>query len=108
MTLSARRGWIKRGEVDPALEEVAFSLPEGEIGTVKVPLGYYVVRVEEKRAKRQKLFREVREEARRAALQQKYRDVLKQWITKLRERSSVQVDEAMIEQAIAAYEASIR
>jgi hypothetical protein len=39
-------GWVARGEGDPALEEVAFSLDKGEIGgPVQAAKGWYVMRV---------------------------------------------------------------
>lgn len=44
-------GFIKKGENDPAIEAVAFSLPPGQVSDViKTQRGYVIVKVEEKNA----------------------------------------------------------
>ncbi|MBI2528393.1 MAG: peptidylprolyl isomerase [Candidatus Rokubacteria bacterium] len=100
-------GWLTRGKLDPAVEAVAFSLRrEGTLGVAKVSAGYFVVRLERRRPERVKPLDEVREAARTAALRQRSREAVKGWVTKLRQASTIDVDDAAIDRAIASYEAS--
>jgi len=101
-------GWIRKGQLVPELEKVAFSLKEGEVGMARIRAGSAVIQVEEKRAARLQPFAEVRDQARQKALRQKSQETLKRWVTKLREASVIQVDDEAIRRAIAAYEETLR
>lgn len=99
-------GWVTRGKLEPALEEVAFSLwKEGALGLAKVPAGYVVVRLDKRRLERVKPLDEVKEAARKGALRERSRDAVKLWVAKLKQLSTIEVDERAIERAIASYEA---
>lgn len=102
------QGWITRGKLDPAVEEVAFSLKEGAVGIATGKAGHFVVRLDRRRAEQLKPFDEVKEHAREAALRQRSRDTVKAWARKLRGASTIEVDDAAIDRAIASYEASAR
>jgi len=55
-------GFFARGQMDPAFEDVAFSLEPGAVsGPVRTAYGYHIIRVEEHRAASQRPFEEVRE-----------------------------------------------
>jgi peptidyl-prolyl cis-trans isomerase C len=102
------QGWVTRGKLDPAVEDVAFSLKEGAVGIAKGKAGHYVVRLDKRRPEQLKPLDEVKERAREAALRQRSRDAVKVWVRKLREASTIEVDDAAIDRAIASYEASAR
>ena len=100
-------GWVTRGKLAPAVEEVAFSLKKpGAVGVAKVSAGHFVVRLDRRRPERIKPLDEVKEAARTAALRQRSREAVKGWVSKLRRASTIEVDDAAIDRAIAAYEAA--
>ncbi len=101
-------GWIRKGQLMPELEKVAFSLKEGGVGMVRTRAGYSVIRVEERKEAQLKPLSEVREQARQKALRQKSQETLKRWVMKLREASVIQIDDEAIRRAIAAYEETLR
>ncbi len=56
-------GVFSRGELPPELEEAAFALPPGRTsGIVQTPLGYHVLRVDERQESRDRLLEDCREE----------------------------------------------
>jgi peptidyl-prolyl cis-trans isomerase C len=99
-------GWITRGKLEPALEQVAFSLwKEGALAVARVPAGYVVVRLDKRRLERLKPLEEVKEEALKGARRERARQAVKLWVAKLKQASTVEVDEEAIGRAIASYEA---
>ncbi len=101
-------GWVTRGKLDPAVEEMAFSLrKEGALGVARAKAGHFVVKIDRYRPERVKPLDEVKAAAREAALRERSRDTVKSWVTKLRAVSTIEVDEAAIDKAIAAYEAAV-
>jgi len=101
-------GWVTRGKLDPAVEELAFSLKDGEFGIAKGKAGYFVVRVDQRRPERLKPFDDVKEQAKEAALHQRATEAAKEWVGKLRALSSIEIDDAAIDRAIASYEETAR
>jgi peptidyl-prolyl cis-trans isomerase D len=62
-------GFFRRGQMVKAFEDVAFSLPPGELSEpVRSDFGFHVMRVEEKRAAQLRSYEEVREELAREVL----------------------------------------
>lgn len=66
-TISASKGgeigWFVKGEQDPSLESVAFSMKKGEISPViKTASGYEIIELEERKGGRQRSFDEVKKE----------------------------------------------
>ncbi len=99
-------GWVTRGKLEPALEDVAFSLwKEGAVALAKVPAGHVVVRLDKRRLERVRPLTEVKDAARKGALRERSREAVKLWVTKLKQVSTIEVDEAAIRRAIASYEA---
>jgi peptidyl-prolyl cis-trans isomerase SurA len=86
-------GTFARGEMDPALEEVAFSLKRREVSEpVKTMAGFHLLRVESEEGASHKPLDQVRDEIRDAlyneALESRYQD----WLSRdLRERHHVEV-----------------
>jgi peptidyl-prolyl cis-trans isomerase C len=99
-------GWVPRGQLEPAVEAVAFGLAEGETAVARTQAGAFVVRVERKRPPRLRPFDEVAAEARERARREDSQGAIKGWVTKLREASAIVVDGAAITRAIADYEAT--
>lgn len=101
-------GWIIRGKLDPAIEEVAFSLKVGTLGVANAKGGALVVRLDKRRPERLKPLDEVKDQARQAAVRERSRTAVKSWVAKLREVSTIQVDDAAIARAVASYEEAAR
>lgn len=56
-------GYIVRGMMIPAFEEVAFKTPVGEVSQIfETKFGYHIILVTEKKAKRKLTFRDIKEE----------------------------------------------
>lgn len=54
------QGFVKRGELDPAVEQVAFKLQPGEVSDViKTQQGFVVIKVEEKKGDQEVKFRQI-------------------------------------------------
>ena len=85
-------GAFRQGELLPALNKVAFSLDVGDVSPViETPRGFHIIRVLDKR-ERQKMTKEERwNEIENVLYNQKYEDVFKQWIRKVREKSYVHI-----------------
>ena len=101
-------GWVTRGKLDAAVEDVAFSLKRGAAAIAQGKAGYFVVRLNARRPERLKPLGEVKEQAREAARRQRSRETVKDWVRKLREASTVEVDDAAIDRAIASFEETAR
>ena len=106
--LGGELGWVNKGQLQPEIEKVAFALKPGESGIAQVETGFMVTRVEAVKPERLKPFMEAKEQARNLALQEKARATLKTWVTKLRAASDIQIDDAAINRAAAAYEEKVR
>jgi parvulin-like peptidyl-prolyl isomerase len=75
-------GWLPRGEMDEAFDEVAFNLPVGEIsGVVETPRGFHIILVDERDEDRE-LDAEVLEQRRAEAF-----DV---WLSDLRAEATIE------------------
>lgn len=65
-------GWFAKGQITPALENVAFALKKGEMSNVlESPSGYHILKVEEKKEGKSKSLREATEEIVRALKSEK-------------------------------------
>jgi parvulin-like peptidyl-prolyl isomerase len=106
--LGGEAGWVRKGKTDADIEKVMFSLQVGEVGLVTTANGTVVFQVEEKKESRRRSFDEVREHARRRVLRQKSRQTLKEWVTRLREASVIEIDDEAINRAVVSYEEAFR
>jgi peptidyl-prolyl cis-trans isomerase SurA len=86
-------GFIKQGELIPALNEVAFSLNADEVSSViQSSLGFHILKVLEKR-ERKKMTKEERwKEIEDILYNQKLEDKFKQWLKVLRKKSYIKIN----------------
>lgn len=85
-------GILKKGEMAPELEEVAFLLKKGEIsGPIWTRQGVHILRVEDRGEGRYKKLDEVTEEIRKTLSDRELEKIFREWITELRESSFVEV-----------------
>jgi peptidyl-prolyl cis-trans isomerase SurA len=85
-------GTLKRGSLEPKLENAIFSLKKGEIGgPYRSPFGYHVIRVSGRQQLPPKPFAAVKNELRRELRQVKIQGEMKTWIKELRTKAFVDV-----------------
>lgn len=83
-------GWIERGELIPALEEVAFSLNPGDVSPIiETEFGVMLLKVEDKVEAGQAPFEEVRTELEPALREAQAAERYQKWMSELRKRSRV-------------------
>lgn len=89
---SARRGgklsWVRRGQMPMPVEEAAFSQKPGQVSDViESPLGYHILRTDERRAAGTQPLEEVKTSIMRHLQNENYQ----RWTTELREKAQVQI-----------------
>ncbi len=88
-------GWVPRGNLDPAFEDVAFRLKPGIMsGIVETPYGYHLILVEDKRPETKQPFESVKADIREFLISQRMADVmtaLKKLTNELRRSSKVAI-----------------
>lgn len=104
----AIEGWITRGKLDPGVDEVAFTMKEGALAIAKGRAGHFVVRLNGYRPARLKPLGEVEEQAREAATRTRSRAAVKAWVARLWQVSTIEIDDAAIDSAVAFYEGAAR
>ncbi len=85
-------GWLRRGTVQKALEDAAFSLRDGQFsGLVRAGPGLHVVKVEGRRVGGSRSFADAREEIRNRLLEEQLGQTRQQVIDELRKAAVVEV-----------------
>lgn len=85
-------GFLKKGEMAPELEEVAFLLKKGEISDpIWTRGGVHILKIEERGEGRYKPLEDVREEIRRILIDKETEKVYREWIRSLRENSFIEI-----------------
>ncbi len=83
-------GFLERGKMIPAFEEAVFKLRPGEVSTVvTTPYGLHIVKLEEFRPGRVKLYREVRDEIDQMLFAEKRENAYKAWMDELRKSAFI-------------------
>lgn len=83
-------GRFARGQLPPELDEAAFGLPVGTTsGIVATPLGYHVLRVDERQPSRQRRLEECRDEIRTRLGREKSELATRQFVRELLARAKV-------------------
>jgi peptidyl-prolyl cis-trans isomerase SurA len=85
-------GWLRRGTVQKALEDAAFSLADGKFsGLVRAGPGLHIVKVEEHRVGGARSFDEAKEEIRNRLLEEQLGQTRQQVLDELRKSAVVEV-----------------
>ncbi len=97
-----RIGWIKQGEIIPEVEPRAFALADGQMdGPIESPQGWFIVRSLEHKDPQVIPFEEARAAALKRLVKERQQSSYDQWARDLRERATLQYDEAGIQRAVA-------
>ncbi len=90
-------GWFDRGDMVPEFEQLAFSLPVGQLSDpFKTQYGYHIMKVNERRAAGYRSFEQVREDLERTLTEQRAGDQARNRIAQVRvllEQSRATTDE---------------
>ena len=85
-------GFIKKGELDPALEEAVVKLQTGEITPwVQAKNGWYILKLEEKKESRLKPFEEVRKDIYNKIFTERRTKKLKEYLTDLKAKNYIKI-----------------
>lgn len=77
-------GYVKKGDLMPQIEEIVFNLKDGESsGIIQSTLGYYIFKVEERKARRIRELSEVRQDIEDYIYREKANQRLSGWIDSL-------------------------
>ncbi|MDP3791803.1 MAG: peptidylprolyl isomerase [Candidatus Omnitrophota bacterium] len=84
-------GYVKKGDLMPQIEEIAFNLKDGETsGIIQTPLGYHLFKVEQRKFRRTKELSEVRQEIEEYLYRQKADQRLRGWIDSLAKNAYIE------------------
>lgn len=90
-------GYLQR-EATPLEFDPLYQMEIGEISQViKTSFGYHIVRVEDRRPARIRSYEEVREQIYQKLLDQKRDAVFNDWMSKLRQRSEIRINEELLD-----------
>jgi len=83
-------GYVKKGDLLPAIEEVVFQLKEGEVSpTIKTSLGFHIFKVDEKLERKTMELTEVRREVEEAVFREKIKGRIKDWVDGLKKNAYI-------------------
>jgi peptidyl-prolyl cis-trans isomerase SurA len=85
-------GFLEKGMMYPEVDEEAFRLKKGELGSVvESPIGFHIIKVLDKRGAGVKPIVEVREEIIAMISEEKTEEKFQEWFKKLREKSHIDI-----------------
>lgn len=85
-------GWLKRGDLNPDMEQVVFRLPTGKVSDViEMNQTFYLMLVEQKKGGVSKPLKELRPEIERRLLQVESQKQQQEWLQRLRKKASIQI-----------------
>jgi parvulin-like peptidyl-prolyl isomerase len=85
-------GWIKRGDLNPEMEQVVFRLPTGKISDIiELNQTYYLMLAEQKKGGVSKPLKEVRNEIEARLLQVERQKDQQEWLQRLRKKAYVKI-----------------
>jgi parvulin-like peptidyl-prolyl isomerase len=87
-----RLGFVRQGELIPAIERAIATLPPGGISDIiETAEGFHIIRVEEKKPKQFRPFEEVKFEIQGLVFQQKSEDVFQSWLVDLKNKAYIEI-----------------
>ena len=87
-------GFIEKGQLIKEIDEVIFSLQPAEFSDViKVPSGYRIFKIEEKRPQKQLSFSEVQDSIEDILYRKKFAEFFRSWIEELKQNAYIQIKE---------------
>jgi parvulin-like peptidyl-prolyl isomerase len=85
-------GWLKRGDLNPDMEQVVFRLQTGKVSDViELNQTYYLMLVEQKKGGVSKPLKELRPEIEKRLLQVESQKQQQEWLQRLRKKASIQI-----------------
>ena len=85
-------GYLTRGSLPKALEEVVFHMEAGEVrGPIRASRGFHVIKVLGRRDEGVKPFAEVKEQLRQQLYAQEMEKATKTWLQELRKKSHIEI-----------------
>jgi peptidyl-prolyl cis-trans isomerase C len=94
-------GWFPRGVMPPQFDAVAFSLGPGQISdVVSTDYGFHIFKLLERRPARKKDLAAVRGEVERRLLRAKQEQAQTEFVTQLRSRADIRINEPLVAQVI--------
>lgn len=85
-------GWVKRGEMLPAIDSILFGFEARQISTVlETPEGYHLFKVAEKKASRAPPLEEVNEQIRTFLFREKAQKRFEEWMNDLKARAYISI-----------------
>ena len=86
------RDWVKRGDLAPEMEHLAFSLPKGKPSdVVSLNQNFYILLVEDKKPGVSKPLKDMRTEIEGHLLQQERQKMQQGWIERLRKKAFIKI-----------------
>jgi peptidyl-prolyl cis-trans isomerase SurA len=87
-----RLGFVRQGELIPAIERAIAPLQPGGISDIiETADGYHIIRVEEKKPRQFRPFEEVKFEIQGLVFQQKSEDVFQSWLVDLKNKAYIEI-----------------
>jgi len=84
-------GFFKKGEMTPEIEKIVLSIKPGEVETIAVPGGIYMIKLEEKKPGEVKPFEAVKEEIEERLYQEKSEARFARWLEELRKNAAIEM-----------------
>ena len=85
-------GFVRQGELEPALERVLTTLQPAQISDpIETPQGLHVIRLDEKRPSQFRPFAEVKNDVQTIVYQQKVEDQYQRWIGDIKKKAYIEV-----------------
>jgi parvulin-like peptidyl-prolyl isomerase len=83
-------GWVSRGQLVPEFEQVAFSLPPGQVsGVVRTQYGYHIIQVLERRPPAAASLNQVADQVRQRLLASKQEAAFQRWLQTVRAQARI-------------------
>ncbi|MBE3573888.1 MAG: peptidylprolyl isomerase [Firmicutes bacterium] len=90
-------GYFGRGQMDPAFEKVAFSLPVKAISDpVKTRFGYHIIQVEARKEAKGPEFDKAKAQLRQQLLQTKQNEILQNWLQEEERKAKISIEDPQL------------